>query len=572
MRRLRSRHSLKHARTGHKHVALLSKQATTQSAQSFGKENTTGVAPPSRKDGRCTVRSNPDCNTVKDKLMFMQAGVIDSVDGNLAELASTEEDCRAVKANLQAQIKSSTLRLQEQQEMLAEATTIVIDSAEQSRLKGMQQDHLTDEYKKMNAFCQDALVQSAQELCKIKSIRQELFKMEKTRPYIQDCEVSAWTPQPCSKPCGGGVQNLTRQVVAPANDKGATCVPLSMQRKCNSQHCPIDCDIGEWSGWTSCSARCGGGVKQRIRHVKRQAQHGGNLCGAETESVGCGMASCDKDCALAAWGSWSSCSKACGGGFNMRVRRQLVAPTGMGSCAHEESEQRLQYKQCNLDNCKPKAAPYLKCKSKVDVVILLDGSGSLGEAGWKTMKNATSLLVKAFDTSGNKAQVAVLLYSGPKDMANYKKCTGATAKDGAPVDIAKDCQMIWVSHFTTNVDTVSASIGNLIWQKGSTMTSQALATAEAELLYGRADAKPVVIAIADRLPMMPRRTADAAASLRKKAKLVWAAATNPTDVQQFAKWASKPARDNVVYMPGIADLEKPENINKILAAACTEVE
>lgn len=69
--------------------------------------------------------------------MMMQAGVVDEVDGRLAELQSIEDECKATKSNLQDQLKSAAQRLQEQQEMLAETTTISIDAAEQSRLKGI---------------------------------------------------------------------------------------------------------------------------------------------------------------------------------------------------------------------------------------------------------------------------------------------------------------------------------------------------------------------------------------------------------------------------------------------------
>lgn len=506
--------------------------------------------------------------------MFMQAGAVDDADGRHAQLASMESDCQATKKNLQDQVQSTSLRLQEQQEMLAEATTIMIDAAEQSRLKGLQLDHLEGEHKKTDAFCQDTLNQAAVELCKIKSIRQELFKLEQTRPFIQDCEVSAWTPEECSKPCGGGVQDLVRQVVVP-DALGATCPPLDMQRSCNTQECPVNCDMGEWSGWTSCSAKCGGGIKQRIRHVKQRAQHGGKLCGAETESVGCGMDACDKDCTLAAWSRWSGCSKACGGGFEERTRKVVTPSTGLGRCAADDSESRLEYKRCNTDNCVPKdnSTGLLKCAAKVDVIILLDGSGSLGADGWTKMKEAGASLVKAMDPNandGNGAQVAVLLYSGPKEMNAYKKCTGSL--DGSQVDLVMDCKMIWVSHFTTSNTAVAESIENLYWQKGSTLTSQALATAEAELIYGRAGTPQVVIVLADRMPMMPRRTGEAAASLRKKAKLIWAAATGPTELPKMSSWASRPVADNFVYMHKVEDFVKASTLNKIVASACPKVE
>lgn len=507
---------------------------------------------------------------MRDKLMFMQAGVSDEVDGRLAELASGEEDCKAAKKNLQNQIESGSLRLQEQQEMLAEATTIMIDAGEQSRLKGIQLDRLEAEHKRMDSFCQDSVSQAALQLCKIKSIRQELFKMEKKRPFIQDCEVSAWTPEECSKPCGGGVQNLFRQVVVP-DDKGAACPPLTEQHSCNTQECPIDCDMGEWSGWTSCSAKCGGGIKQRIRHVKQRAQHGGKLCGAETESVSCASTSCDKECTLASWSGWSICSRACGGGFQERTRRIVVPSTGLGFCAAEDSKYRLMYKRCNTDKCKPKNPPLLKCAAKVDVIILLDGSGSLGSAGWKNVKKAGQSLVKAMDpkaNDGNGAQVAVLLYSGPKNMNSYKKCTGGAKT----VDMGMDCKMIWVSHFTTDTGAVAENIDNLMWQKGSTMTSQALASAEAELSNGRSDATPVVIVLADKLPMMPRKTGEAAASLRKKARLIFAAATGPTELPKFASWASRPVADNFIYMHSVEDFATNTTLNKIISSACPKVE
>jgi hypothetical protein len=212
----------------------------------------------------------------------MQANVWDTIESHKAELASTDSDCKLAKKSLQDQMQATALRLQEQQEMLAEATTIMIDAAEQSRLKNKELEHLESEKKKMESFCQDSVSGAALELCKIKSIRQELYKMDSKRLEIQDCEVSEWIPGECSKQCKGGVQTLTRQVIIP-NVKGADCPPLSMQQSCNTQDCPVDCSMGEWSGWTTCSSKCGGGIMQRIRNVKERAQHGGKVCGPHPE-------------------------------------------------------------------------------------------------------------------------------------------------------------------------------------------------------------------------------------------------------------------------------------------------
>lgn len=332
---------------------------------------------------------------------------------------------------------------------------------------------------------------------------------------------------------------------------------------------------------------------QRIRHVKQQAEHGGKLCPPQTDSRACGTTACDKDCVLSSWTRWSTCSKACGGGFQERTRRPLSPATGMGRCFDEDSKYRLQFKRCDKceptdttcepkDNttmrtkwpakCEPKdnTTSLLKCASKVDVVVLLDGSGSLGSKGWKSMQKAGKTLVGAMDPAANNgdgAQVALLQYSGPKNMEAFKKCTGQSST----VDMEADCMMKWVSHFTKETDTVAGNIDGLAWQKGSTLTSQALAAAEAELLTGRPNTPKVVVTFVDHEPMMPRKTADAAASLRQKARLIFATATNPAILPKFASWASRPAADNVVYVHSVEDYEKPDILNKIIAAACPEV-
>lgn len=141
--------------------------------------------------------------------MFMQAGVADSIDEHLAQLASTEDECKASQKSLQDQILATQQRLQEQQGMLAEATVMSTEASEQLRLKSQQWDQFQAEHAKTTAFCKDSLTQAATELCKIKTIRKEIMNMhQQSTVLVQDCEVSAWTPEPCSVPCGGGVRLL----------------------------------------------------------------------------------------------------------------------------------------------------------------------------------------------------------------------------------------------------------------------------------------------------------------------------------------------------------------------------
>ncbi len=90
---------------------------------------------------------------------------------------------------------------------------------------------------------------------------------------------SAWSA--CTASCGGGTQSQTRTCTnpAPANG-GANCVGLASQSQaCNTQGCPVDGGWSAWSGWTACSAACGGGSQSQSRTCTNPAPaNGGAGC------------------------------------------------------------------------------------------------------------------------------------------------------------------------------------------------------------------------------------------------------------------------------------------------------
>jgi hypothetical protein len=61
----------------------------------------------------------------------------------------------------------------------------------------------------------------------------------------------------------------------------------------------VDCVLSEWEDWGDCSAKCGGGVVTRERHVSVPPSNGGKTCGGTLkESQSCNDTPCvrKEDC------------------------------------------------------------------------------------------------------------------------------------------------------------------------------------------------------------------------------------------------------------------------------------
>ena len=67
---------------------------------------------------------------------------------------------------------------------------------------------------------------------------------------------------------------------------------------------------------------------------------------------------------------------------------------GAGKRATTWSKDRLQFKACNMKRCMvPAADPVTKCNETLDIVFLIDGSGSLGQSGWDAEIKAAKMFV-----------------------------------------------------------------------------------------------------------------------------------------------------------------------------------
>jgi len=122
---------------------------------------------------------------------------------------------------------------------------------------------------------------------------------------------------------------------------------LYMSQVCNTQCCAVDCVMGAWSGWSSCSASCGPGNRTQSRSVLVAASCGGSSCGALFEVESCNMRPCPVNCSMSAWSAWSACNATCGGGFQMQSRSIVVQPESGG----RDCPSLYNYSRCNMHAC-----------------------------------------------------------------------------------------------------------------------------------------------------------------------------------------------------------------------------
>ena len=150
----------------------------------------------------------------------------------------------------------------------------------------------------------------------------------------RDCEVSDWSSwSTCTQSCGTGHRHRAKTVLVPAAHGGKLCPTTFEAQQCNAHACPVDCAHTQWNAWSNCSKTCGGGTQDRFRSIDRDSMHGGVPCGHTKETRGCNLQECPIDCMVSSWGSFSQCSQSCGFGVRTRVRTITIeAASGGVAC------------------------------------------------------------------------------------------------------------------------------------------------------------------------------------------------------------------------------------------------
>ena len=135
-------------------------------------------------------------------------------------------------------------------------------------------------------------------------------------PAPINCVVGEWSAwSTCSIE---GQQTRTRNIVTEPNETGTPCPPVTETRTCT--YVPnVDCVMSNWSDWSTCSA----GTQSRTRSIITPASGTGAACGLTVETRACTL---PVDCVMSEWGAWSNCIS----GQRTRTRTVITPASGGG--------------------------------------------------------------------------------------------------------------------------------------------------------------------------------------------------------------------------------------------------
>merc|ERR1719326_2066777 len=104
----------------------------------------------------------------------------------------------------------------------------------------------------------------------------------------------------CSKSCGTGTLVSRKAIEVQAAHGGVECPAVDSadrykEEDCNTDACPVDCVVSQWTGWGQCSTSGGEGSRTKTRSIETEAADGGVACPSEeelTETEACTLVEC----------------------------------------------------------------------------------------------------------------------------------------------------------------------------------------------------------------------------------------------------------------------------------------
>lgn len=361
-----------------------------------------------------------------------------------ANARAEEERCRTEEGHRVEEMTLSRRATAQATADVASAMSALADLKAARDGKMGEQAKLEKELEEKNRECQMDSATLEAEIADAVRARKANYIREGGDPQdlIIDCRVSDWVFGECSQQCAKtpgsyGWMIGTREVTSEQENGGASCPSLKTQQKCGTDLCPVDCIVTEWTAWTKCNKACGGGTQTRSRAVRSASAHGGVVCPATSERQSCNIESCDQDCQLSDWTAWSTCSRVCRvsekspAGVSHRKRAVLAAASGEGSCPAGDADERLHQRDCNTGLC---PANFTCSPDNQDIIVMIDGSWtgnfSVGvTVARELVKRASNTTRYGLTVYGNKAHAISPL---TKDKTALLAALDKAVVDGPP--------------------------------------------------------------------------------------------------------------------------------------------
>lgn len=233
---------------------------------------------------------------------------------------------------------------------------------------------------------------------------------------------------------------------------------------------------------------------------------------------------------------------ACNRGNQYRVRKVDIPIRGGGKCPKHDSYRRQQYQDCNLHPCTGDEI----CIAHQDLVISVDGSGSVNAENWLLVKNFTGQMLKRYKAKyyGDEAMQVGLIVFG----------NGVIEEDGT---ISK---AILSSELVADLAAVATAVDGMEHQKGFTNMAQGFTLAEKLFQQrSRKDAQSAIMTITDGKPSFLWETFEKSKELDDKGIMkfmVGIAEFKGSDEWKFiTDIATQPHETNTVHVPGFDALQ-----------------
>jgi hypothetical protein len=512
----------------------------------------------------CTASRVVECPLFVDTMDSFSGNLEDLVDALNVRQQNEESHCHSSIEEYNAVISRQKVQVDDASVTLASSVGEIASLTGLREQKRSQLKAFSQEADEKLRDCKDQLEDASDMMCSTRRLWRDLKKATSGGTFMGECEVGEWVQGQCSQECGiGGNQTLKRKLIK-AEDP-ANCPPLELTLACNERPCPIDASMDQWSQWTGCSRACGSGTKTRRRAIVRQPQNGGMSAGETLQEEMCNQQPCDADCELGTWTAWSHCSTACRAGHKTRVREVVRPAVGTGRCPDATDSIRQQTTACNSTGPTDCGNFPPKCASDVDVMFVLDGSGSVGLDGFAAFKGFASAAAKRMQLLGEALPIAPLVLNRT-EQATGQALIGAVSF-GSFGGLLHE--------LTAKRDTFTSKLNAASWP-GLTFTDQgtnlaaALAITREEFeRQERQGASRIVVVVSDGPPSSGRLASTEVDRLKESGvRMTFVNVGVGPGTRALEKWASSPKRENVIRAKSYKSLTGDDKVTELLANIC----